>query len=122
MDNKASTMAGKMEKDQAGYYSNVEVWPAYPGGQDQLERFFEDNIEYPQQASDNGTEGLVTISFDVDENGKIYSPKTVNKPVGDGVEEEALRVFNKMPSWTPGKIKGKNVKTHFTLPVRFQLS
>jgi TonB family protein len=113
--------AADMKMDKSGFYSNVEVWPAYPGGQNELERFFENNIQYPDAAADNGTEGVVKISFDVDESGKIYAPKVISKPVGDGVDAEALRVFNKMPSWTPGKIKGKNVKTHFTLPVRFQL-
>lgn len=112
---------GKMEMDKEGYYGNADVLPAYPGGQRALENFFTNNVEYPQQANDNRTEGSVDISFLVDENGKISSPKVVSPRVGDGIEEEALRVFNKMPSWKPGQIKGKNVKTRFMLPVRFQL-
>ena len=83
--------------------------------------FFSDNIEYPQQATDNSTEGVVNVSFLVDENGKVSSPKIIGKKLGDGLEDETMRVFNKMPNWTPGKIKGKNVKTRFTLPVKFQL-
>lgn len=117
----AKYSARKIEMDKQGYYNNTEVLPAYPGGQKALEDFFNNNIEYPQTASDNGTEGIVNISFLVDENGKISSPEIVNKKIGDGVEDEALRVFNRMPSWAPGQIKGKNVRTRFTLPVRFQL-
>ena len=113
---------GSMEMDKEGYYSNVEVWPAYPGGQSALETFFENNIEYPDAATDNGTEGTVNINFAVDEHGKVSSPKIIGPKVGNGIDEEALRVFNKMPTWTAGKIKGKNVKTRFTLPVRFQLT
>ena len=113
---------GSMDMDKEGYYSNVEVWPSYPGGQKALESFFENNIEYPQAATDNGTEGTVNINFAVDENGKVSSPKVMGAKVGSGIDEEALRVFNKMPTWTAGKIKGKNVKTRFTLPVRFQLT
>jgi len=112
----------KIEMDKQGYYNTAEVLPSYPGGEKALVEFFNNNLEYPQQATDNGTEGQVTISFLVDESGKISSPEVVSKKVGDGVEEEALRVFNKMPSWTPGQVKGKNVKTRFTLPVRFQVS
>ena len=111
-----------MEMDKEGYYNNVEVWPAYPGGQSALEKFFEDNIQYPQAATDNGTEGTVNINFAVDEKGKVYAPKVIGQKVGSGIDEEALRVFSKMPAWTPGKVKGKNVKTRFTLPVRFQLT
>jgi hypothetical protein len=101
-----SNPSAKMDVDNEGAYTNVEVTPAYPGGQRALENFFNYNVAYPQQAADNG---------------KVSSPKILGKRVGDGLEDEALRVVNRMPSWTPGKVKGKNVKTRLTLPVRFQL-
>lgn len=111
----------KMEMDKEGFYTNTEVLPAYPGGQKALERFFEDNIQYPEAATENDAQGTVKLSFAVDENGKIYQPVATGNKIGYGLEEEAIRVFNKMPKWTPGKIKGKNVKSRFTLPINFQL-
>lgn len=111
----------KMEMDKEGFYTNTEVLPAYPGGQKALERFFEDNIQYPEAATENDAQGTVKLSFAVDENGKIYQPVATGNKIGYGLEEEAIRVFNKMPKWTPGKIKGKNVKARFTLPINFQL-
>jgi len=114
-------VSADMSPDKDGFYTNAEVLPAFPGGPKGLEKYFEDNLQYPVEASDNGVEGVVNINFAVDENGKVYSPRVTSDNVGYGVEQEALRVFNKMPKWTPGKIKGKNVKTRFTLPVRFQL-
>lgn len=107
------------EVDKEGYYTNVS--PAYPGGDRALVNFFQNNIEYPQDAADNGVEGTVNISFLVDENGKISYPMTNPPRLGYGLEEEAMRVFNKMPKWNAGSLKGKNVKTRFTLPVTFQL-
>jgi periplasmic protein TonB len=118
-DTKAHTTA--MEMDKEGFYQNTEVLPGFPGGQKALERFFENNIQYPEAATENSAEGTVKLIFNVDENGKIYQPQPVGDKIGYGIEDEAIRVFNKMPSWTPGKIKGKNVKTRFTLPIRFQL-
>lgn len=105
--------------DREGYYTNV--YPAYPGGNNALAKFFEDNIQYPQSASDNGVEGTVNINFIVDEKGNIVSPKITSPRLGYGIEEEALRVFNKMPLWAPASLRGKNVKTKYNLPVRFQL-
>jgi periplasmic protein TonB len=105
--------------DKEGYYTNV--YPSYPGGDKELANFFSKNIKYPQDAEENGVEGTVTISFTVDEKGKVAMAKTTNNKLGYGLEEEALRVFNKMPVWKPGALKGKNVKTRYTLPVRFQL-
>lgn len=111
--------ANMEETDKDGYYTNVS--PVYPGGDRALINFFQNNIEYPADAAENGVEGTVTISFLVDETGKITYPMTNPPRLGYGLEEEAMRVFNKMPKWTPGSLKGKNVKTRFTLPVTFQL-
>jgi len=113
--------SGSMEADNTGVYSNVEYLPSFPGGNKGLQKFFDDNLEYPATASDDGVEGTVNVSFVVDENGKLSSPQIVGAPLGYGIENEAIRVINKMPTWNPGKLKGKNVKTRFTLPVVFQL-
>ena len=115
------TPATKMEADNNGVYSNVEVMPSFPGGNKGLQKFFDDNLEYPAEASNDGVEGTVNMTFIVDENGKLTSPKTEGNNLGYGLESEALRVVNKMPTWNPGKLKGKNVKTKFTLPVKFVL-
>lgn len=112
---------GSMDMDNEGVYSNVEFLPSFPGGNKGLQKFFDDNLEYPAAATDDGVEGTVNISFVVDENGKLTLPKIQGAPLGYGLEAEALRVVNKMPNWNPGKLKGKNVKTKFTLPVTFQL-
>ncbi|MEJ7588766.1 MAG: hypothetical protein WKI04_14515, partial [Ferruginibacter sp.] len=53
-DIKTNTSA--MEMDKEGFYKNTEVLPAFPGGTKALERFFEDNIQYPVTASDNDAE------------------------------------------------------------------
>ena len=79
----------KMDVDNEGAYTNVEVSPAYPGGQRAMENFFNYNVEYPQQAADNNTEGVINVSFIVDENGKVSSSKIIGKRVGDGLEDEA---------------------------------
>jgi periplasmic protein TonB len=113
---------GEMTPDKEGYYTNTEILPSFPGGQKALENFLLKNIQYPAEASDNGVEGTVNINFSVDENGKIYTPKVVSPNLGYGLEKEALAALNKMPKWTPGRIKGKNVKTRYTLPVTFMLS
>ncbi len=110
-----------MTMDNTGIYSNAEVMPAYPGGYNTMSNFFADNVEYPQDATDNGIEGTVEVNFAVDETGKLSNAKVISPRIGYGLEEEALRIVNRMPTWTPGRIKGKNVKTYYTLPVRFQL-
>jgi TonB family protein len=111
----------KMEKDKMGYYNRTEVLPAYNGGQSAMENYINNTIEYPQDAIDNNVEGVVMVQFGVDENGNVSNVSTVGNKLGYGLEEEAIRVVSKMPKWTPGQVKGKNVKTWRTLPINYRL-
>lgn len=114
-------MSGAMEADKSGTYTNVEVYPSFPGGSKGLQSYFDKNLQYPADASNDGVEGTVNILFTVDETGKLSNAHVSGNKLGYGLDEEALRVVNSMPAWNPGKLKGKNVKTKFTLPVSFQL-
>lgn len=37
------------------------------------------------------------------------------------IAEEAMRVVNEMPNWTPGEQKGKKVRVRYIIPVTFRL-
>ncbi|SJZ97420.1 energy transducer TonB [Sediminibacterium ginsengisoli] len=111
----------KYEIDKEGIYNYAEVMPSFPGGQKALEKFIEDNITYPQEALDEGVEGVVYVQFAVDEAGKVYTPQLKSDKLGYGLDEEALKVVQKMPRWNPGRIKGKNVKSRFELPISYQI-
>lgn len=114
-------MSGDMTPDATGTYANVDYIPSFPGGNKGLQEFFDKNLVYPADASDNGVDGVVNVVFTIDENGKLLSPAVQGSNQGYGLDDEALRVVNKMPNWNPGKVKGKAVRTKFVLPVRFEL-
>lgn len=111
-----------MVMDNEGYYDRVDVLPSYPGGDKALAKFVEKNITYPEDAINDGVEGTVNVVFAVDENGTVYTPSTKGEALGYGLDEAAANVVRKMPRWNPGSIKGKNVKTRFTLPITFQIN
>lgn len=111
----------KVEKDKMGYYISTEVLPSYNGGQAALETYITNNIEYPQDAIDNNVEGTVNVQFVVDEKGMVSNVKTIGDKLGSGLEEEAIKVVSAMPVWSPGQVKGKNVKTWRTLPITYKL-
>lgn len=116
-----SDTKAEMKKDKMGYYNRTEVLPAYSGGQSALENYITNNIQYPQEAIDNNVEGVVKVQFGVDESGNVTNVSTVGNKIGYGLEEEVIRVVSKMPKWTPGQVKGKNVKTWRTLPINYRL-
>jgi len=110
-----------MKPDKDGVYEMTDVRPAYPGGQEALENYVNNNIAYEQPALDENVEGTVNVQFVVDENGNVTDAKTIGKELGNGLDEEAVRVISKMPKWTPGKVKGKDVKTRVVLPITYKI-
>ena len=111
-----------IEMDKEGIYNRAEIRPSYPGGQKALAKFIQDNIVYPESAIENGVEGSVDVVFAVDENGKVYTPMIKGNKAGYGLDDASLDVVNKMPRWNPGQIKGKNVKSYYTLPISFKIN
>jgi len=110
-----------MRPDKDGVYEMTDVQPTYPGGQEALESYVNNNITYQQPALDENVEGTVNVQFVVDENGKVTNAKTIGKELGNGLDEEAVRVISNMPKWTPGKVKGKEVKTRVVLPITYKV-
>jgi len=76
-------------------------------------------IKYPEMARKAGIEGRVFIQFVVDENGFVTQAK-VDKGIGGGCDEEALRVV-RQARFTPGKQRNKAVKVRMSLPITFKL-
>src|SRR6478735_10245341 len=119
---KADIDNNKLEKDKEGVYNKAEIMPVYPGGEDALQTFVENNVTYPQQAVDQNAEGTVRVTFIVDEKGNVVKPSVITGANSNtALDEEALRVVQQMPKWKPGMVKGKTVKTRLSLPITFQL-
>jgi protein TonB len=92
--------------------------PAFPGGEKERMRFLQQNINYPPLARQKKIKGIVYISFVVEKNGSISQPKIL-KGIGYGCDEEALRVINSMPRWTPGRQNGIPVRVQVVIPLHF---
>ena len=86
-----------------------------------LQKYLADNIKYPSQATRNEVQGRVYIAAVVAPDGSIIDAKVV-KGIGSGCDEEALRVVNKLPKWTPGKQGGRAVSVRISIPINFKLS
>jgi TonB family protein len=102
-------------------YTNFIIRAEFPGGNDKLIAFVLKNLKYPKSAKKDQIEGTVQVKFMIEENGSI-SEATIVKHVDDDLDAEALRVVNKMPTWSPYIIDGELMATYFMLPVSFQLT
>jgi len=109
------------QKEKAYDFVNLETQPTFPGGMAEFYNYIGDNIKYPQQARDNKIEGKVFLSFVVEKDGSLSDIK-VERKLGYGTDEEAVRVISKSPRWIPGVQDGKKVRVKYNLPIAFNLS
>ena len=99
----------------------ADEMPEFEGGVAGLMRYVKQNISYPSVAREIGVEGIVYVSFVVNESGNVESAK-VMKGIGYGCDEEVIRVVSKMPRWKKvGRNAGHPVKVRFNIPVAFKL-
>lgn len=108
------------EKDDADLIHLIaDSYPglAYPGG---IHAFIDQHINYPEEAIAGNTEGVVLVNFIVEKDGTI-SNAHILRGIGDGCDEEVLRVLDELPEMIPGIIANIPVRIAITLPVRFKL-
>lgn len=99
----------------------VETMPEFPGGTQALYKSVYRSIRYPEDAKENNIEGTVYVQFIVNEDGNI-SDVEVQKGLGFGLDEEAIRCIKILPKWKPGFQDGVPVKVIYNMPIRFSLN
>jgi len=106
-------------------YNKAEVQPVFGNGRNDMMKYLNDNLVYPEAAKDKGLEGTIFVDFIVAANGSIREA-VVTEATSDEVDQlfrnEAIRVVTAMPKWTPGLQHGKPVDVKFSLPITFQLN
>lgn len=110
-----------VEDDAEVVFQVVESMPSFPGGDAALFKYLGDNIKYPVIAQESGIQGRVICQFVVNRDGSIVDIEVV-RSVDKSLDNEAIRVIERMPRWTPGKQRGKTVRVKYTLPVNFKLN
>ncbi len=117
----AEVVAPKVvEEDYDKVFTKVENPAEFPGGQGEWTRYLQKNLRYPDDAIDNGTQGVVRVQFIVDREGNISEVQALNDP-GDGLAEEAVRIIKKGPKWKPAEQNGRKVIYRHIQAITFRL-
>jgi len=96
----------------------VEEEADFPGGFREMSKFFNDNLDFPQEAIDLGIKGRVTVRFIVEETGQVSNVSVAIPLAGcKDCDRAVVNVVEKMPFWTPAKVQGKPVRQLVNLPV-----
>ncbi len=100
----------------------AEHMPSFQGGDlTKFHRWVQSNVRYPQIAQENGISGRVTLTFVIEKDGSLTNIQVLQSP-DSSLANEATRVLQASPRWTPGRQRNQPVRVRFTLPVVFNLT
>lgn len=97
-------------------FKTVERNPVFDGD---LNKWFAENMHYPEAAKERGEHGQGLIQFTVGADGSIINPHVAKSTGYAELDAETLRVVRKMPNWRPGVLKGRAVPVICSLPINF---
>ena len=101
-------------------FISVKNPPKHPNGMPAFYNFLAQNIKYPKEAKENKIEGHVFMSFVVEKDGSLSDIK-VDRKLGYGTDEEAVRVLKLSEKWTPGTVNEIPIRVKYNIPITFSL-
>ena len=110
-------------QDRDSIYSTPEVMPQFPGGEEALRKFINENALYTEtdlkvykqkKMKVHVAEGFV--AFIINSQGKVIKMNLV-KSITPGLDSAILRAIRLIPDWIPAKDKGKTVSSSYILPM-----
>ena len=102
-------------------YVIVEEMPEFPGGDKALLMYIAENVKYPEEAKNKDIEGTVYLKFVVNAEGKVQDVNIL-RSVDPILDQEAVKVVENLPEWTPGHQGGKPVNVSMQIPIMFKLA
>ena len=84
-----------------------------------LDQWVIKNYRYPQEAVEKKIEGRVIVQLRIDKKGILSIKKIYGNPL---LEEEACRIFDGFPQFSPALLRGKPVNILYNYPIVFRLA
>ncbi|MCB9190437.1 MAG: TonB family protein [Flavobacteriales bacterium] len=115
-ERKEREMSAMMESSTPVQASNSVA--TFPGGEIKMYRFIERKKNYTEAMQNQGLEGTVTVSFDIESDGRVSNVR-LKKGVNGILDEDAIRVVRSMPKWDPAIENGIAVKSSKSVVVKY---
>ncbi|MBR4136528.1 MAG: energy transducer TonB [Bacteroidales bacterium] len=109
-----------MKEEKKRKTPNFLEKPLYPGGAKALREFVSSHLQYPQDAMEQRIEGVVTVAYQVNDDGLVENP-TVVKSLCPSCDEEALRLV-RMLRYDKARNRGIRLKVNTKLNINFHLA
>ena len=118
-------------------YEEVDEMPRFPGCEEEttpqalkncaqkaLFSYIFSNLKYPEEAKEQGLEGVVVASFVVTTEGKLKDI-SIARSVHKSLDNTVLKIIESMnhmeENWVPGQKDGQKVNVSMKLPIKFKL-
>lgn len=99
----------------------AETMPSFQGGDlNAFRNWVQSKVRYPAIAQENGISGRVVLTFVIEKDGRLTNIQVLQTP-DRSLSEEAIRVLQQSPKWSPGKQRNQPVRVKYTLPVDFRI-
>lgn len=123
IDDGKGVVEEKKVEDENKIFEKVEIEASFKGGEGAWRKFLERNLNGNTPVDNGAPEGTYTvyIQFVVSKDGSISDIKPLTNH-GYGMEQEAMRVIKKAPSWTPAVQNGRSVNAYRKQPITFQVT
>ena len=92
----------------------------FPGGNAALRRFIKEEQRYPEECKAERANGKVVLSINVLPSGAIMGIKIIESSGNEYLDAEALRVANRIPTWTPAKDTEEGESKIHIIQMRFR--
>ena len=103
--------------------TGLDVTARFIGGESAFMNYVSANFEYPARCQENGINGDVQLRFVVEIDGRISTISVLKETKAcPEFTFEAIRILKKSPRWIPAQVKGKSVRSYYTLPISLQLN
>ena len=94
---------------------------AFVGGEDALRGYLSRNINYPESSRNKNSQGQVSLGLTIGRDGSVCDVKLLKSSGDESLDNEAVRVANMMPKWSPAYEDGTPIRSYFMLSVVFEL-
>lgn len=105
-------------RDSMKVFVATSPMPMFPGGEQALMKYINDNLTYPQDALDAGMQGQVVVQFAIDTSGKVVNTR-IKEGLSHSCDSVVLTIVRSMPNWIP--VNKNRISDIFTLPIHFKL-
>jgi len=116
-DNQDTQLSAPNNDPKGAVYVQAEPVSGYPA----LYAYFNNELKYPAEAIKDSIQGVVTVIFTIDKEGKPVDIEIENS-LGPAFDQQVHLVIEKMPAWKPASYNNQPVSSKISLPLTFELN